>query len=111
MVAIRNKRNFEDLLCKALDEGLSSLGESPKQAIFFNMEKVFDIKKQEIPSTIEAFDCALQKIFEPEANFLESLIMKFLFEEVGQTVYLHASKDFKFKRSFLNKVKKQRSAL
>jgi hypothetical protein len=61
VVVIRNKRNFEDLLCKALEKGLSSLGEFPKQ-----------------------------KISESEANFLESLIMKFLFEEVGQTVHLNA---------------------
>jgi len=54
---------FEKLLVEAIDESLSSLGESPKQAILFHLENTFNIKKQEIPDQIASFDVALQKIF------------------------------------------------
>ena len=67
---------FEKLLVEAIDERLSSLGESPKQAILFHLENIFNIKKQEISNNIETFDDSLKKIFGPGADFLETLILK-----------------------------------
>jgi uncharacterized protein YjgD (DUF1641 family) len=72
---------FEKLLVDAVDESLSSLGESPKQAIFFHLENTFKIKKQEIPGKIASFDQALRKLFELGADFLETLIVKKLCEK------------------------------
>ena len=67
---------FEKLLVEAIDESLSSLGDSPKQAILFHLEKTFKIKKQEIPNNVGSFDVALKKLFGPGADFLEALIEK-----------------------------------
>lgn len=78
------KRSFERLLLKAIDEGLSSLGDSPKRAVYFYLEKRFNIKKREIPYKIEDFIDALEKIFGLGAKFLEILIIKRLYEKVGQ---------------------------
>ncbi len=107
-----SKKDFDKLLFQAVDEGLSSIGESPKQAIYFHLEKAFKIKKYEVPYRIDDFADAIEKIFGLGANFLEILIMKYLYEKVGQTVQLHLSKDFTFteyvaatKRSFLKKKK------
>jgi hypothetical protein len=75
------KPDFEKLLLEAVDEALASLGESSKQAIYFHIEKTFNIRKQEIPRKIEAFTLAVEKIFGPGANFLESLILKRLYEK------------------------------
>ena len=104
------KRSFNKLLREAVDEGLSSLGENSKQAIYFHLEKSFNVKKQEIPYKIEAFANAIEKIFGLGANFLEILIMKRLYEKVGRSFKMHRSKDLKFteyvaaaKRSFLEK--------
>lgn len=72
---------FEKLLVEAVEESLSSLGESPKQAIFFHLENTFKIKKQEIPNNIDSFDQALKKLFGPGAAFLETLIAKRLCEK------------------------------
>lgn len=105
-----SKRSFDKLLRKAVDEGLSSLGENSKHAIYFHLKKSFNIKKQEIPYKIEAFADAIEKIFGLGANFLEILIMKRLYEKVGQGFKMHRSKDLKFtkyvaaaKRSFLER--------
>jgi hypothetical protein len=72
---------FEKLLVEAIDESLSSLGESPKQAILFHLENTFNIKKQEISNKIEGFDDALKKTFGLGADFLEALILKKLGEK------------------------------
>lgn len=72
---------FEKFLVEAIDESLSSLGESPKQAILFHLENTFKIKKQEISNNIEAFNDSLQKIFGLGADFLEALILKKLGEK------------------------------
>jgi hypothetical protein len=72
---------FEKLLVEAIDESLSSLGESPKQAILFHLEHSFKIKKQEISNNITGFDDALKKTFGPGAYFLETLIINKLCEK------------------------------
>lgn len=78
------KQSFEKLLLKAIDEGLSSLGNSPKHAVYFYIEKKFNVKKREIPCKTEEFVDALEKIFGLGAKFLEILIIRRLYEKVGQ---------------------------
>jgi len=106
------RKDFDKLLLEAVDEGLSSLGESPKQAIYFYLRKRFDVKKREIPHKIEAFVDGIEKIFGLGANFLENLILKRLYEKVGQSFKWYVSEDLTFiecvalaKRSFLWKKK------
>lgn len=109
------KRDFEKLLLEAVDEGLSSLGESSKEAIYFHLDKDFNVRKHEIPDKIEAFVGAVENIFGLGANFLEIAIMKQLHAKMGRQVKWHVSKDLTFteyvtvaKRSLLkeNKTKK-----
>lgn len=90
------KRNFEKLLMEAVDEGLSSVGESPRRAIYFHLERSFDIKKEEIPKKVEVFEDAIEKIFGFGADFLEILIMKRLFEKIGGAFELKEASDFAF---------------
>lgn len=88
--------DFEKLLLEAVDASLASLGESSKQAIYYHLEKGFNIKKQEIPSNIGAFSCAVEKIFGLGANFLESLILKRLYEKAGLTGKEQSFRDLTF---------------
>ncbi len=76
-------RDFHKLLLEAVDEGLSSLGDHPKKAIYFYLENAFEIKKQDIPDKIEEFTAAIEKIFGHGARILEIRIMKHLHEKVG----------------------------
>ncbi len=75
--------SFEKLLLEAIDEGLSSLGETCKQAIYFQLEKKFKLTKQDIPSRIEDFTEAMENIFGAGAQVLEIRIMKILFQNMG----------------------------
>lgn len=106
-----SKRDLNNLLFEAIDERLSSIGESSKQAIYFHQKK-FQCQKHEIPYKIEDFAREIERIFGLEAGFQEILIMKNLYEEVGRTVHLLEPKDFVFteyvtatKRSFTGEKK------
>jgi len=103
-----SRKDFDKLLLEAVDEGLSLMGESSKQAIYFHLEKSFNIKRQEIPCKMEVFEHSLEKIFGLGANFLEVLIMKRIHERVSGRLEGHRSQDFTFteyvaaaRRSFL----------
>jgi hypothetical protein len=109
------KQDFDKFLLEAVDEGLSSLGESSKQAIYFHLEERFNVKKKEIPYKIEAFAEGIEKIFGLGANFLKILIMKQLHKKVGQSLKWPESQDLTFieyvvaaKRSFLWKKKAEK---
>jgi hypothetical protein len=75
--------NIRKILLEAVEEGLSSLGDSPKQAIFFHLETSFEISKDNIPTNLTEFSKALEKIFGPGALYLEKLIVKRLYEKLG----------------------------
>ena len=90
------ENDFERLLLLAVDQALSSLGESSKQAIYFYLDKSFSIEKQEIPSKIEPFKEALEEVFGVGASFLEVLIMKRLYETIGGNLQWKDSKEFTF---------------
>ena len=108
----RKRKAFENILIEAVDEGLASLGESAKQAIYFHLEASFKITKNEIPYRLEDFTDGLEKIFGLGAHFIEILIMKSLFEKIGQPLEWNQSKKLVFveyvaaaKRSFLKRQK------
>jgi hypothetical protein len=76
-------KKFEEVLLEAIDEGLSLLGESSKQAIYFHLEKAFKMNRLDIPYRIEEFTDAIEKLFGAGAKILEIHIMKCLFKKVG----------------------------
>jgi len=78
-----SQNNLGKILLEAVEEGLSSLGDSPKQAIFFHLETSFEISKDNIPANTIEFSKTLEKIFGPGAVYLEKLIAKRLYEELG----------------------------
>ena len=63
--------NFRKILLVAVEEGLSSLGDSPKQAILFHIKGSFKITKEDIPGNLAEFLKALEGIFGPGASYLE----------------------------------------
>jgi hypothetical protein len=82
--------DFEKVLLEAVDWGLSSLGESSKSAIYFHLRENFNVKREDIPSNMEAFVDALKGIFGPGAGFLEILIAKKLRERAQEALELQS---------------------
>lgn len=73
-----HKGNFDQILLEAIDEALLSLGEGVKTTIYFHLEDLFMIKRQEIPHRIDDFSNALERIFGLGARHLEIMFMKSL---------------------------------
>lgn len=76
-------KTFDELLLESINEALSSLGESAKNAIYFYFEENFCVKKIGIPNRIEDFSVVLEKIFGLGARNLEILIMVRLHEKIS----------------------------
>jgi hypothetical protein len=90
------RSKFEDLLREAVDKELFSLGESAKQAIRYYLEKGFILDRQEIPYRVKDFATAIEKFFGVGATFLETIILKQLYEKVGENFRLDISANFNF---------------
>ena len=82
-----SNRSFEKLLLEAVDEGLSSLGDSAKESIYFHLEKTFKISRRDIPHRIEKFTDAIEGFFGVGAKTLEILIMRHLYQKIGHVEY------------------------
>lgn len=90
------KERFDKILIEAVDEGLSSLGESSKRAIYFHLKESFDVEIEEIPCKVEVFTNAIEKIFGVGADYLEILIMKRLRKKIEGVLQSDAFKNFTF---------------
>jgi hypothetical protein len=75
--------NINQILLSAVEESLSTLGDSSKQAIFYHLEASFQLKKENIPTNFKEFLEALEGIFGAGAPYLETLIAKHLHEKLG----------------------------
>ena len=84
--AKKRTMDFEELLMEAIDDGLSLLGESSKQLVYFYLEKNFKINRLDIPYRIDEFIDATERIFGNGAKILEIQMMKCLFKKVGYSI-------------------------
>jgi hypothetical protein len=76
---------FDQILLESIDEALLSLGEGVKVSIFYHLQDLFRVRKEEIPQKIEFFSDALEKIFGIGARQLEILFMKNLHSKLTLT--------------------------
>ena len=67
---------FEATVGQAIDDTLSALGESPKQAIYRHLKIVYGINKEDIPDKIEAFASAIEQTFGSVAKLIEIKIIE-----------------------------------
>lgn len=74
--------NFEKNLLDAVDDGLLSLGENPRKAIYFHLKKSFQIQRESIPEETDEFSQALNTIFGPGAKIIEKYILKELYQRL-----------------------------
>jgi len=76
-------KNFQKTLLTTVEEGLSTLGDSPKQAILFHIETSLKIKREEIPTNLTEFIKALEEILGPGAPYIEKIILKRLHDKLN----------------------------
>ena len=71
----QQQEKFDQILLDAIDEALSSVGENVKSAVYFQLEDLFKIKKQEIPTRLIDFSNALEQLFGLGARQLEIMFI------------------------------------
>ena len=90
------KTTIEATLLSAIDESLSSFGDSFKQVIYFQLANTYQIKKEEIPNKINEFADAIEEIFGIGAKLIEMKIIKALYEKVAGFTYIADKEDLIF---------------
>lgn len=96
------EEKIEKIILDAVDEGLKTLGESGKQAIFFHLEKTYSIKKSDIPEKPDAFAESLEKIFGVGATVIQKIILENLYSKLG--LKYEDKDEYKF-TDYLNEIK------
>jgi len=81
-VDLSSKRS-ERVVLDAIKEGLSSIGNSPREAIFHGFEASFQMKEEDIPLNLNEFRDFLETIFGSGTPYLEGIITKQLCEKLG----------------------------
>jgi hypothetical protein len=82
-LTVGTELTFNKILMEAIDDALSSLGEPVKESIYYNLEKMFNIKRYDIPCRIDEFCDALERIFGLGAKPLQIMFMKHVHDRVG----------------------------
>jgi len=78
-----SKDNFDRALLNAIDEGLSSLGNSSREAVLHGFEASSQMKKEDIPLNLTEFRTALERIFGSGSRYLEEIITIRLCQKLG----------------------------
>src|SRR3989337_1970285 len=90
------KSNMEETLLSAVDESLSSFGDSFKQVIYFQLANTYHIKKHEIPNKINEFADAIEEIFGIGAKLIEMKKLKALYGKVEGSAYIAEKEELTF---------------
>lgn len=77
------KMDFDKTLLEAVDYALLAFGESPREAIYYHLNKTFKLQKEDIPEDTDKFSHALNTIFGPGAEVIEKLIVKNLYNRLN----------------------------
>ena len=78
-------KKFDFMLLEAIDEALSTLGESIKKSVYFHLEVTYKMKRAEIPNEIVRFSDSLDKMFGTGARFIEILVIKRFYPKIQVT--------------------------
>ena len=70
-------------LIEVVDQGLLTLGESGRKAIYFHLQNITSVKREDIPDNLEALQKGLEKIFGAGAKMIETSIVRSLYQKLG----------------------------
>ena len=90
------EKPFETVMVDTVDEVFSSLGPSCRQAIYFQLEKKFRIRRNEIALKITDFAYAIEQIFGGGAKFIELKIIEALHGKIPGFMYFPKTEDIVF---------------
>ena len=78
-------QSFGQVLLECVDEGLSVLGDEPRQAVYQYLSTIHSLDREQIPDKIDEFATGLRKALGSASKVIERLILKKLFQKMGST--------------------------
>ena len=76
---------FEQLLLECIDEGLSILGNEPRQALYQYLLTMCSLPREEIPGRVMDFAAGLRKSLGGASKVIERIILRKLFQKTGSS--------------------------
>lgn len=76
---------FELLLLECIDEGLSVLGNEPRQALYQYLLTMCSLPREEIPNRVADFAGGLRKSLGGASKVIERMILRKLFQKTGSS--------------------------
>jgi hypothetical protein len=80
---IARPQPFELLLLECIDEGLSVLGNEPRQALYQYLLTICSLPRDEIPGRVADFAAGLKKSLGGASRVIERIILRKLFQKTG----------------------------
>ncbi len=82
------------MLLDCVDDGLSVLGNEPKEAVYQYLATIHSLDREQIPDKVDEFSTGLRKALGGASRVIERLILKKLFQRVGSTFRETADLEF-----------------
>ena len=78
MCPLREKQEFDRALQEAINEALTTVGESCKKILLFHVQKNYQLQPSDISSRPEVFAFALKQVLGSGGDLIGSLVVKLL---------------------------------
>ncbi len=76
-------QSFPQILLECIDEGLSVLGNEPREALYQFLKTIFSLSREDIPDHVPDFAAGLSKALGGASKVIERVILRKLFERTG----------------------------
>lgn len=78
-----DEKRLNEIILRAIDLGLLDLGEGTRHTIYYHVERIQHLKREEIPRRMEEFHEALEKLLGAGTRAVEKLIVRNLYDILG----------------------------
>jgi hypothetical protein len=76
-------QSFSQLLLDSIDEGLSVLGNEPREAVYQFLRTILSLSREDIPDHVPDFAAGLKKALGGASKVIERIVLRKLFEKTG----------------------------
>ncbi len=77
--------SFPQILLESIDEGLSVLGNEPREAVYQFLRTICSLPREDIPDHVPEFAAGLKRALGGASKVIERLILRRLFEKTGSS--------------------------
>jgi hypothetical protein len=78
-------KQFPQILLECIDDGLSVLGNEPREAVYQFLKTICSLPRDDIPDHVPEFASGLKKALGGASKVIERVILRKLFEKTGSS--------------------------